>query len=494
MDTPTLQSLPPFTFTIQGTIIRKKNVSADYLKIAIQPKDAEKSTTVHISRKDMSSICTPSDISFLHLNTVIYVRGHTTPASDTADGNDIIYNHVTECKLIKCPPSTKLIKEVLALPNYTSFASTFSMDETALQQLVENENNTQKIIIHTILERITGEAAKAPPKYRAGRVKRCDLDILNAKEIEGRLLDTTTSAATTNSNDLQSWQLCQPCNSTNDTISYPIYKKEQVINLPTGSDNIQSAHGKLTRGEYLETKKNNQVTWFIERIRQFDSMRTNNNLQEEQNKPITFLDVGGGRGDLAVQIALNFTNAHVIVVDCNESSILAGQEYASKSDVSDRIEFVCLNFSEYIHQYNNNDDEAEDGSSGCESEKHYIDFVVALHACGDLSDMALHFAKMHNTNFIICPCCYPKRYLAPFEPYWHGLCKNATEVDSLSRLVELDDHREVSRRAMLVINSMRRRAFVEKRQDVKLEEFDTKISKRNIALVGTTKAVDAVVA
>ena len=58
----------------------------------------------------------------------------------------------------------------------------------------------------------------------------------------------------------------------------------------------------------------------------------------------------------------------------------------------------------------------------------------------------------------------------------------------MSRLVELDDHREVSRRAMVVVNSMRRSAFVEQMEQndnnvVKLEEFDDKISKRNIALV-----------
>jgi len=71
------------------------------------------------------------------------------------------------------------------------------------------------------------------------------------------------------------------------------------------------------------------------------------------------------------------------------------------------------------------------------------------------------------------------------------------EVHTLSRLVELDDHRDVSRRAMLVINSMRQSAFTQvddtdmksrrkgKKIDVNLEEFDSKISKRNIALVGS---------
>lgn len=63
-------------------------------------------------------------------------------------------------------------------------------------------------------------------------------------------------------------------------------------------------------------------------------------------------------------------------------------------------------------------------------------------------------------------------------------CTDA-ERDSLTRLVELDDRRSVSRRAMVVINSMRRSMFVGAGNDVKLEEFDHRISGRNIALVGS---------
>jgi hypothetical protein len=236
-----------------------------------------------------------------------------------------------------------------------------------------------------------------------------------------------------------------------------------VINLPTGSDHVISANGKLTRREYLVTKKNNQTQWFVERIA---------HLASKDKQPYwRFLDVGGGRGDLAVAIALNFPNAHITVVDCNESSIAAGKVYATKCNVDDRIEFVYQNFSDYYAEYVNDDTDDR------------IDVVVALHACGDLSDMALSFAQQNECAFVICPCCYPKRYLAPFTPFWHGLCKNADEVDSLSRMVELDNESKdnESRRAMIVINSMRRQAFGE--GCVKLEEFSNAISKRNIVLV-----------
>jgi Methyltransferase domain len=44
--------------------------------------------------------------------------------------------------------------------------------------------------------------------------------------------------------------------------------------------------------------------------------------------------------------------------------------------------------------------------------------VVALHACGDLSDLALDFASRAGADFMVCPCCYTKRYIPHFEPAW----------------------------------------------------------------------------
>jgi len=262
-----------------------------------------------------------------------------------------------------------------------------------------------------------------------------------------------------------------------------------------------SHSGKLTRYEYLETKKNNQAAWFIRRIKQFEKQQHDQQQQQQEQqeqqqqqqqrkKQMRFLDVGGGRGDLAVTIALAYTESTVIVIDSNESSILAGREYAMKCGVNDRVTFLNMNFVDYMKQY---EVLVQDDNKKQEE----VNFVVALHACGDLSDMALHFATIYHTNFIIAPCCYTKRYLKPFTPYWHTLCTDVNEVHTLSRLVELDDHRDVSRRAMLVINSMRQSAFTQvddtdmksrrkgKKIDVNLEEFDSKISKRNIALVGS---------
>lgn len=447
------------SFDICGKILRKKNIRPEYLKLAILPNGEEKTITVYIPRTEGLVTYSPSKLNFLYLNATIHVRGHINSNS---------FPHVETCTLLKCAPNIKMIKEVLALPNCTSYASTLSMDWAELQTLV-TESKSRKIIVNTIIERLTGQRAKAPPKYRPGRVKQSDLDILKAKEVEGQ--DATNST----------WTLCHPCQSLNNIMSFE-RKKEPVVNLPNGAADIVSAHGKLTRSEYLETKKNNQTIWFIERIRQFENelllKEQQQNQEEVVQQRMRFLDVGGGRGDLAVQIACHFPTSHVVVVDSNERSVNAGKEYAAKCGVNDRINFVCMDFTEYVEQYHGALSSVVNGDDNS-----FVNFVVALHACGDLSDMALSFAKSNGCNFIICPCCYPKRYLAPFVPHWHTYC-NEKEVSTLSRLVELDDHREVSRRAMVVVNSMRQSAFVDQKDnEVKLEEFDDKISKRNIALV-----------
>lgn len=458
------QSEEQQTFDFVGLILRKKNVNADYIKLAIQQPNHTKSTTIYIPRNESAIQYNPSDImnkNFLYLDATIHVTGYSFVK------DDMEMHHVEQCSLVKCAPNVKMIKEILSLPNCntSSYADIFNMEQEELSTLLlssTTKKKSQKAIVMTIMEHLSGK--KKVVKWRPGRIKAKDLEILLQKEAEG--CDTMNN---------QLWQLCQPCQSFNEQnmlSSFDSKEKEPlssdddnvVINLPTGSDHVVSANGKLTRREYLVTKKNHQTQWFVERIALLASSK--------DKQPWRFLDVGGGRGDLAVAIALHFHNAHITVVDCNESSIAAGKVYATKCNVDDRIEFVYQNFSEYYAGYNVND--------GTDDR---IDVVVALHACGDLSDMALSFAQKNECAFVICPCCYPKRYLAPFTPFWHGLCKNADEVDSLSRMVELDNEskKNESRRAMIVINSMRRQAFGE--GCVRLEEFSNTISKRNIVLV-----------
>jgi len=459
----------------------------------------------------------------------------TEGKADNTDENDdyeeadntIDIQMIESCQLVKCAPDPKMIKEVLSIPNYIQHAKALGA-EFDLKMLVKE--NSMRVVVMNLIRRLRsdgnydegggedgetgdvhgeqrrkdlmrGKHAKAP-RYRPARLKKRDLDILSSKEREGGKKIVASDVQNNYDNEIENlsrWKLCQPCNTLpnlsfydddqnndhnnkhNDSIKR-VHTKN-IINLPPGTENQTSAHGVLTRTQYLQRKKNNQTLWFVERIRQFSK------------PPSRILDVGGGRGDLAVDIALNFPEVRVVVVDSNESSVRGGEEYARNCGVADRIDFVCENFSAFVNRVCDGED--NDGGicngSGCsiktkEIRTTSVDFVVALHACGDLSDMALQYALENQCHFIICPCCYVKRYLAPFVPFWHSFC-DEEEVDALGRLVELDDRPEESRRSMVVINSMRKQAFGGKQVAVSLEEFDSRISKRNIALVGDSTSL-----
>ena len=103
------------TFDFVGLILRKKNVNANFIKLAIQQPNHTKSTTIYIPRNESLIQYHPSDImnkSFLYLDATIHVTGY----SFIKDGMEM--HHVEQCSLIKCAPNVKMIKEILSsLPN-----------------------------------------------------------------------------------------------------------------------------------------------------------------------------------------------------------------------------------------------------------------------------------------------------------------------------------------------------------------------------------------
>jgi 16S rRNA G966 N2-methylase RsmD len=295
------------------------------------------------------------------------------------------------------------------------------------------------------------------------------------------------------------------------------------LNLPdeclTGNQNIiatKNHYGMLMnraerrgdRVDYILSKKLPQVRWMTQRVRQLH----NNN--GESSPPKHIVDVGGGRGDLATALALAFPTTLVTVIDKNQSSLNAAQEYARQLNCHGRMQFIHADMVDFVQNDDNNDDD-ENGTGGATITQRMIqkdgqppvDLVVALHACGDLSDLALAFADKVNAAFVICPCCYTKRYNSPqFTPPWTKYCAAPTTPSTkdnychtLGRLAELNDRPQESRLAMKLINSMRLQSMKEtntstttaaaqrdkkKSYKVGLEEYDSACSQRNLVLVG----------
>jgi 2-polyprenyl-3-methyl-5-hydroxy-6-metoxy-1,4-benzoquinol methylase len=294
------------------------------------------------------------------------------------------------------------------------------------------------------------------------------------------------------------------------------------LNIP--GESMASSRGSLTREEYLQRKKWPQIRWLLQRLHKLGNFKT-------------VLDVGGGRGDLATAIAKEFPAVHVTVVDLNEPSLVAGREYARQLGLGDRMSFECADFAAYVRDYEKTSSEKRHPKG--------FDVVVALHACGDLSDLAMQFAHQIQSAFVICPCCYTKRYIDQYEPRWiqhytsshfcepaeskaddeHEYEKNNHETKSsnettqspstlkkpfnqgppgiakvpfnpspeeqiaiVQKLAELPEQPTVSQRAMRVINSMRLNAWKEACSAVdimvQMEQYPSEFSAKNLVLVG----------
>jgi hypothetical protein len=200
------------------------------------------------------------------------------------------------------------------------------------------------------------------------------------------------------------------------------------------------------------------------------------------------LDIGGGRGDLAVRIAQSFPHVRVTVIDANASSLDQGQRFAESFGprVSERIRFLCLRITEEMDFSKegilgsspsgiSTADGAVESASAVSSQR-AVDFVVALHACGGLSDLALRCAVQNNCKFLVCPCCYLKTPIVlpiivrgstqQAGENKDGEAPSASEIQQLSaedrqtllRLAE-SDNRAVSLRASHVVNSARLHAL-----------------------------------
>ena len=449
---------------VEGRIVRKrKRRECIVLGIAQDANDEEEGVCLLPPTNILVSYDHPS-LPFCFLDAIVRIQAQFNE-------NDQLCAHVID--LVQCAPDTKAVQYVLqgvldgTLPEWslpvTSRAELqeIAMNTTHTGTATTTTTRNRKHEIAKMVRLLKGGAADRDPRQRRPHTKRCDLELLEV--VESRMGPSL-----------------RPINNDRDGTSKPweeltVDAFKAITPLPISPLQLLSMHNVpdlhrvsrgLTREEYILGKKHPQVRWMTERIQQL------------RREPHHILDVGGGRGDLTMCMAQALPTCMITIVDKNESSLEAGRQQlesatAEAAAVVDRISFVHADFNDFT----------EDPSSHVSATAPPIDLVVALHACGDLSDLALSFARRLEIPFVICPCCYTKRCIPQFHPMWNKSWTDH-EIHVMCKLAELNERPNESKRARRIINSMRLGDIDESEWALYLEEYDSMASLRNMVLVG----------
>jgi hypothetical protein len=195
--------------------------------------------------------------------------------------------------------------------------------------------------------------------------------------------------------------------------------------------------------------------------------------------------VGGGKGVLANYLAQLLGDAvQLQVIDIEGGAIRNGMMRSKRLDLSLSVKYSVGDASQF---------------------KEEADVVVALHACGTLSDVALGHAVNHGASFVVCPCCFRSNphLLVPVGPRggnerqflsvqeWLGV--DADDFDTLKSLAEVQGDSRLASVAMHTICAMRAAAVqrhsaaLNKPLQVSIKTFPISFSPRNFCLVGTIK-------
>jgi hypothetical protein len=203
--------------------------------------------------------------------------------------------------------------------------------------------------------------------------------------------------------------------------------------MPTGDDivvslpdltQVEEAEEQRRREAYAHGKKEPQIAWFLQRLRSLmrftrtsihtlrdadispwywtDDVdcRDADAISDELGSGWVALDIGGGRGDLAINLVRCVPNLRVHMIDAHAPSLDAAKASASLHghSVASRITFAVQDVTHFFSS----------SSLLSESEDKSKMVLLGLHVCGGLTDAILALARRHRVAFLCCPCCFLK--------------------------------------------------------------------------------------
>lgn len=231
------------------------------------------------------------------------------------------------------------------------------------------------------------------------------------------------------------------------------------------------------RSRWSRAKKP-QLMWMIDQI---STVLTSH--PEYGQRKLKVVDIGGGKGLLSNLLAETFGEkiVDVNVVDISKSAINNGMMRAKRRGLGNI-------------RYDAQDATTLDVAG--------VDVVVALHACGTLSDVALGHAVNQGAGFVICPCCFRSnphlRVPMPASREKGIQLVTAEEwldtttglYEPLKQLAEMQGDMNLSSKAMHTICGLRATAVDRLWRDktsmvsTSIKSFPIGFSTRNLCLVG----------
>eukprot|EP00984_Skeletonema_dohrnii_P007429 scaffold2697_cov95-Skeletonema_dohrnii-CCMP3373.AAC.3 len=198
-------------------------------------------------------------------------------------------------------------------------------------------------------------------------------------------------------------------------------------------------------GSRWQYKKRPQLEFMVDQIAEV--LRSH---PDYGKRKLNVVDIGGGKGLLSNLLAETFGDDVVVqVIEISRAATLNGMMRAKRRGL-ENIRFDAMDATKVDVQSNK-------------------DVVVALHACGALSDVALGHAVSQGAGFVICPCCFRSnphlRVSIPKEDNGNLDVELVTaeeflDVDpdqytSLKQLAELQGDIKLASKAMHTVNALR---------------------------------------
>ena len=305
-----------------------------------------------------------------------------------------------------------------------------------------------------------------------------------AAELSRELQDSTSRSG--HFSDEMKLVLEENSNARND---YPLEKIESedfvdVEVLPTLRR--QKYLRKSSEGSRWRGKKKPQLEFMGQQVKKVVESHP-----DFGSRSLNILDVGGGRGFLANYLSSilgdDIVNVHVIDIDSN--AIRNGQTDADRRGLNVRFGAGDASSSSNVALLLENDENP--------SRKNTFDIVVALHACGALTDVALGHALTNEAGFVITPCCFRSNSFlqVPLDDIEvkpsEFLQMDEQAMVDLTQAAEIQGDINVSGEAIHTICALRARAvksrFASKRNrsiDIQLKTFPIGFSTRNYCMVG----------